>query len=1412
MRPFRRLLNPIKLDLLVALGLLLLPLILFAPVTLGNRTLLPADNLFAVEPWSSATAQFGAGPTPVPHNKLLDDLVLENYPWKKFILESLYAGQLPLWNPYQFAGLPFLAAGQQSALYPFSIIFYLVPLARAYGLFTLSQFFLAGLFTYIFLRVSGLRRLGAVFGAIVYELSLFMVVSVVFPMIVAGAAWLPLVLTAIELLVRQQPALGGRPATLPWLALGSAALGMQVLAGHVEVTYYTLMVAGAYSAWRLVTEFLRSRRAGGAPLATRRTVVRAAALLALAVCGIGLGAIQFLPLIEVVQHNFRSGSATFDQIMGWSYPWRHVIAFLIPNFYGNPTHHSYFDLFTWSWTPATVNAHGAAITTIDWGIKNFVEGGAYMGLLPLLLAPIAFIAWLRGRRAPATASPSARPALGFFFVLAFFSLAFAFPTRLYALIFWLPGINQLHSPFRWVWPLSLCAAVISAAGIQYLQDSQEKTGPVRARAANGLPRLFCLWAPPSLVTALAGLAVWGGALILLGLVVARAGYNRLGIAGLMDRLVNRLALADQAFSGGRMFFSYEARWLLTFALLLIASGAVLRLSRCAIYWRGRPAWQYLALLVIVVDLSAAGWGFNPAADPNILSYVPPSVQFLRQDPTLWRFTTYDPNGAKPFNANLGWYFDFYDVRGYDSIFSQQYKRYMELIQPQYELDFNRISPISDPAALNSPLLDLLNVKYVITLATIDNPKYTLVYSGEVKIYRNETAMPRAFLLPATATVVASDFGQAVQSFDPRKYVILEQPGAAQSAISPIGVWPSPVDDVGYSPNEVRVTATPTEPAWLVLADSYFPGWKAYVRPAGAPDSAEQSAPIELVDGNFRGVRLQPGSWLVRFRYSPDSVKLGGIISLIAAVTLVFGLGVFAWRFFYQESAVDSTARRVAKNSLAPLALNLFNRAIGLAFAAFMLRVLGPDDAGKYYYAVVIFGWFDIITNYGLNALLIRDVARDREHANRYLVNTTILRLALGVVVIPGLAALLLVRQTLPSVALPFGLGTFQPNALSADTLWAIALLVLADAPATISTGLSALFYAYEKAEYPAAVATVTTLISVSLGTIALVIGWGFVGLAGTSIVVNIITLIVLGALAWRQFFRPRLEFDLAFQRHAIRESFPLMLNSLLATLFFKVDVTLLEPIKGTTQVGWYSTGYKFVDAFNLVPSLFTFALFPVMSRQASSDRPALQRTYILAIKLLSAVALPLAVVTAAAAPLLIDILGGAQYLPYGAVALAILVWSIPFGWINSVTNYLLIALGQQRGLSRAFAVSLVFNVVMNLLFLPRFGFQAAAVITIVSELFEGAAFYIYLRRSLGSLPWLSILWRPWLGAAAMAGAVIGLWRVNPVLALAVGLVVYGLSLVLLRPFTADEWATLESILPVRLRRPWAPPGDSVGPA
>src|SRR5688572_2758975 len=112
-------------DLAMIALLFLLPLVMFWPQTLGGRTLLPTENLYQYEPY--ATYREVVGAPDVPHNHLVSDLVLQNMQWKLFIRQQLAQGEIPLWNPYQFSGIPFLAAGQQSALYPFSLLYYVLP-------------------------------------------------------------------------------------------------------------------------------------------------------------------------------------------------------------------------------------------------------------------------------------------------------------------------------------------------------------------------------------------------------------------------------------------------------------------------------------------------------------------------------------------------------------------------------------------------------------------------------------------------------------------------------------------------------------------------------------------------------------------------------------------------------------------------------------------------------------------------------------------------------------------------------------------------------------------------------------------------------------------------------------------------------------------------------------------------------------------------------------------------------------------------------------------------------------------------------------------------------------------------------------------------------------------------------------
>ncbi len=1423
-------------DVLIALIFFILPLLLFGPVTLGSRTLLPTDNLFVGEPWASFADEFAVSR---PHNALLSDLILENYVWKRFIVQSIQTRSIPLWDPYLFAGHPFLANGQHSALYPFSLIFYIMPLTRAYGWFTVVQFWLAGLFTYIFLRVLGANRLGGLVGGITYQLSGFFVVSVVFTMIIAAAVWLPLLLAMIEIVIRKQEEKG--PVVyypVPYIVAGSFILGIQILAGHIEITYYVLLVSGFYALCRLIILWRRQRVWGPA-------LRMGGWLLGMIMLGLGLGTVQFIPLYEVASQNFRVGSVTFADVVGWALPGRRIISFLIPDFFGNPSHHTYFDVISRRWLPVGLNAHGQVNSLCPyctgWDIKTSVEAGAYVGILPLLLSVIAISGWIADRRLErqrgnrlfvegtaalpraSSADPLSHPLpqVWIFTLLAVLSLLFAFGTPFYALLYYgLPFWNQLHSPFRWIYPFTLSIAVLAGLGVTYLArsvsprslaDAEEK----RAHASRNLLYTVSL--------RVGWLAFWGG---LAGVVMMLAVLAFPGpFIRLAQMVLDRSGLAQNAFADGRQFLGYQWPNFFKFFLFTMAAGTILRISRCPIYlprWLGGlTAWKPLAVIIVALDLFAAGYGFNPAADPSLLTFHPPVVDWLlarRAEDPHFRITSFNaPGEPRTFIANTGMYWNLEDVRGYDSIILAQYAHYMNLIQEQGDLLYNRIAPIYAPGyhALDSALLDLLGVRYVLTTQDIPNDGYRLVYDGEIRVYENLDALPRAFVVPCAEEVPPEEMDYALRSLNPHQKVLLEQGtgGMRQMANTPASSCSMlPATITSYTSNEVFIQASLDEPGWLVLADSYFPGWKAYESPTsnlqppisqsaiqppparaaqpGRAAPSQQSPETELTiyraNGNFRAVYLEPGDWTIRFKYTPMSFKLGLYGSFLAGIIALLLLGWWAWGKLYRESADDSPVKRIAKNSLAPMAMALMNRLVDFAFALLMLRILAPEGAGRYQFAVVFIGYLEILTRFGLGTLLTREVARDHVQGNKFLSNVTSLRLLLWLMSLPLMGLALWLYVVFGGVAL--------------ETVIAIGLFAIGLFFSNISDALTSLFYAYEKAEYPAAISTVTTVTRVSLGALALLLGGGVIGLAAVSVVANVTSVMVLGYLLLRKIFRPYYDNDPALWRPMLSESFPLMINHLLATLFFRIDVFILQPTWGDQAVGFYGAAYKYIDGITIIPSYFTLAIFPLMSRYAKTARDSLARAYILSLRLLLMIALPVAVGTPFIARELILILAGAQYLPDSMIALQLLIWFLPFSFVNQVTQYVLIAIDQQRFLTKAFLIGVTFNVAVNLILIPRYGYQAAAITTIFSEWALLIPFYYSVRKNLCHVPWVSVTWRPALASAAM-GAVLWLLQSANALALVVvaGLV-YFVVLTLVGGFNQPDMALVWQLIPLdRLR-------------
>jgi O-antigen/teichoic acid export membrane protein len=509
---------------------------------------------------------------------------------------------------------------------------------------------------------------------------------------------------------------------------------------------------------------------------------------------------------------------------------------------------------------------------------------------------------------------------------------------------------------------------------------------------------------------------------------------------------------------------------------------------------------------------------------------------------------------------------------------------------------------------------------------------------------------------------------------------------------------------------------------------------------------------------------------------------------IAAVAGLIPLSLLlavAWQRIYRDDP-GNTARTIVKNSTIPIAANLLNKLIDVGFAAIVLRALGPEGNGAYAFVALIVGlYFVTISNWGLNDLTVREAAADPQRAP-YLFSVA--------VTVRCLIALALI----PCGALLAGGFALAGNPLHPGALIAFALLGLHLFPAAIAAGCSASFQAAQRMEIPALLgiltAAVRTLIGVAALTWAPDVTTRIAGLAAAALVATGINAGLFLVAQRRFLFRAGWFWDAALARWLVRESFPLLLNSLLIAVFFRFDIVILRAMHGDGAVGLYDAAYKLVSMTQIIPPYVVAALFPILARAAIDDPTRLVRTVQRAIGALQLIAWPMAVSMTLLAPQLIGVLGGAAFVRDATILLQVAIWYLPLSYLNGVVQYALIAVRQQRRITGAFLSGTLVNLALNLALVPAYGALAAAVVTVITEVALFVPLILALRRA-GVAPALgALIWRPAL-ASLVAG--LGAWASMQVIGwpgAALIAVIYPLVLWLSGGIGHDERAFLRRIL------------------
>jgi O-antigen/teichoic acid export membrane protein len=443
-------------------------------------------------------------------------------------------------------------------------------------------------------------------------------------------------------------------------------------------------------------------------------------------------------------------------------------------------------------------------------------------------------------------------------------------------------------------------------------------------------------------------------------------------------------------------------------------------------------------------------------------------------------------------------------------------------------------------------------------------------------------------------------------------------------------------------------------------------------------------------------------------------------------------------------------RRIVANVGWRALADLGSKVASLALYVVMARRLGAAQFGVYTYGFALVTIVTALGSFGQGTILTREVARDRSRVQDYFGNTLALRALMSVPVV-GLTILL--------------------TALTADstTVWVVALLGTAFVVELQTLTCTATYQAFEKLSLVPIVLIGQRLFAALVGIAALLQGADVIAVSAIYLASSVLAAILAFWLLARHVWRPRIEIDRSRWRSLLWAAVPVGIAATLATILIQAGTTMLGWFESDAEVGNYGAAQRLVQSTFFIGWAVGAAVYPVLSGLSRLTEPTAAFVYERAIKLSLALSLPVAVGAALLADPAVQLLYGDEF-EDAARALVLLSPVIALYAVNHLSLMLLVSQGRQLGVAAIYAVATTASVLANAALIPLFALDGAAIGLSLSELALAFVFLLTARVATGARAWPRVA-GPVVAAAAAGGAIF-VFRSEPVVALAVGAVVY----------------------------------------
>jgi len=449
---------------------------------------------------------------------------------------------------------------------------------------------------------------------------------------------------------------------------------------------------------------------------------------------------------------------------------------------------------------------------------------------------------------------------------------------------------------------------------------------------------------------------------------------------------------------------------------------------------------------------------------------------------------------------------------------------------------------------------------------------------------------------------------------------------------------------------------------------------------------------------------------------------------------------------------------IAKNtSYFTLAL-IIQKVISFTYFTLYARYLGPEDLGKYYFAISLTMIFAILIDLGLANVLTREVARGEKEAKSLF--STVLGLKLPLALLAWLAVFFVAQNN---------------QGLVKQLIYLASISMVLD---SFSISLYACYRGFHNLKYEslASVGVQTLVLLMSLIVIKLDLGvaWLMVGLPLASFF-NLLYVLALAKFKFRLSLKP------SWRKTEIKTmvtlAWPFGLYAVLQRLYTYIDSVLLYRLAGDWAVGIYQVPFKIINALQFLPMAFIASLYPALSLYWRQNKDQLMVTFERALNYSTIISLPITVgiITLADRVIVLFSKGYAS----AVWPLQIIMVALFFIFVHFPMGSLINACDRQKTNTRNMAITLFVSVLLNFILIPAIGVVGAAITVLVSNILL-FSLSLQVSRQIIAWRWHKVL--PTLGKALcasliMAGVILALkHHLNFFTLVAIGAVVYALGL------------------------------------